>query len=141
MTITPANGAKQADPSAGITVTAAGETPTHVTVRTSGDAVTGGLSRSGTVWRSRWALDVLQAYTVTATASGKGGTVTSTSAFRTLTPGQTFTTEILEGYHQAYGVGMPIILYFSQRITDKGGGRTGPAGHHVGAGGRVLGLG
>jgi lipoprotein-anchoring transpeptidase ErfK/SrfK len=54
-----------------------------------------------------------------ATASGHGSTITTTSTFRTLTPGQTFTTEILEGYHQTYGVGMPIILYFSQRITDK----------------------
>ena len=117
--ITPGNGARQADPSGGITVTASGGTLTHVTVRTSGDAVTGSLTQGGTVWRSQWALDVSQAYTVTATASGKGGTATATSAFRTLTPSQTFTTEILEGYHQAYGVGIPIILYFSQRITDK----------------------
>jgi lipoprotein-anchoring transpeptidase ErfK/SrfK len=119
VSIAPANGAKDADPSAGITVTAAGGTLTHVTVRTSGDQVTGALSQGGTMWRSQWALDVSQAYTVTATASGLSGTVTTTSTFRTLTPSQTFTTQIIEGYHQAYGVGMPIILYFSQRITDK----------------------
>ena len=119
VTITPGNGARQANPSAGITVTATGGKLTHVTVRTAGDAVTGGLSQGGTVWRSQWALDVSQAYTVTATASGPGGTVTTTSAFRTLTPAATFTTEILEGYGQTYGVGMPIILYFSQPITDK----------------------
>jgi lipoprotein-anchoring transpeptidase ErfK/SrfK len=119
VTITPANGAKDADPSAGITVTAAGGTLTHVSVNTSGDPVAGGLSQGGTVWRSQWALAVSQAYTVTATASGHGSTTTVTSAFRTLTPRATFTTEILEGYHQSYGVGMPIILYFSQRITDK----------------------
>jgi len=119
VTITPANGAKDADPSGGITVTAARGTLTHVAVRSSGEAVPGGLSQGGTVWRSRWALDVSQAYTVTATASGRDGRVTATSTFRTLTPSQTFTTEILEGYQQTYGVGMPIILYFSQRITDK----------------------
>jgi lipoprotein-anchoring transpeptidase ErfK/SrfK len=119
VTITPANGAAQADPSAGITVTAAGGTLTNVTVRNSGDQVTGTMSQGGTVWRSQWALDVSTAYTVTATASGHGGTATVTSTFRTLTPSQTFTTEILEGYQQSYGVGMPIILYFSQRITDK----------------------
>ena len=119
ITITPANGAKDADPSGGITVTAAGGTLTHVSVRSSGEAVPGGLSQGGTVWRSQWALDVSQAYKVTATASGRGGTVTTTSAFRTLTPSQTFTTEILEGYQQTYGVGQPIILYFSQKITDK----------------------
>ena len=56
---------------------------------------------------------------MTATASGKGGTATVTSTFRTLTPSQTFTTEILQGYDQSYGVGQPIILYFSQKITDR----------------------
>ena len=119
VTITPGNGAKDADPSAGITVTAAGGTLTHVSVSTSGDPVSGGLSQGGTVWRSQWALDVSQAYTVTATASGPGGTVTVTSAFRTLTPSQTFRTYTPLGYRATYGVGMPIILYFSQRITDK----------------------
>jgi len=119
VTITPGNGAKDADPSAGITVTAAGGTLTHVGVSTSGDPVSGGLSQAGTVWRSQWALDVSQAYTVTATASGPGGTVTVTSAFRTLTPSQTFRTYTPLGYRATYGVGMPIILYFSQRITDK----------------------
>ena len=119
VTITPGNGAKDADPSAGITATAAGGTLTHVSVSTSGDPVSGGLSQAGTVWRSQWALDVSQAYTVTATASGPGGTVTVTSAFRTLTPSQTFRTYTPLGYRATYGVGMPIILYFSQRITDK----------------------
>jgi lipoprotein-anchoring transpeptidase ErfK/SrfK len=116
VTISPANGTANADPSAGITVTATGGTLTDVTVRTRGDAVPGVLSQGGRVWHSRWALDVSQGYTVTATASG-GGTATST--FRTLTPSRTFTTEIFEGYGQSYGVGMPIILYFSTPITDK----------------------
>jgi len=118
--ITPANGAADADPSAGITVTATRGTLTNVTVRTSGDAVSGRLSQGGRVWRSQWALDVSQAYTITATSSRSGGgTVTTTSTFRTLTPSRTFSTEILEGYDQTYGVGMPVILYFSQPITDK----------------------
>ena len=118
--ITPANGAADADPSAGITVTATGGTLKNVTVHTTGDAVSGRLSQGGTVWRSQWTLDVSQAYTVTAVASRSGGgTVTTTSTFRTLTPSRTFTTEILEGNDQSYGVGMPIILYFSQPIADK----------------------
>jgi len=119
VTITPANGATGADPSAGITVTATRGTLKNVTVRTPGDAVSGSLSQGGTVWHSQWTLDVSQSYTVTAIASGSGGTVTTTSTFRTLTPSRTFSTEILEGYNQSYGVGMPIILYFSQHITDK----------------------
>jgi hypothetical protein len=65
-------------------------------------------------------LDVSQAHTLTATAARPGGgTVTNISTFRTLTPSRTFRTQILEGYQQTYGVGMPIILYFSQSITDK----------------------
>jgi len=119
VTITPADGAARADPSAGITVTAAGGTLTHVIVHTPGDPVSGSMSDGDKVWHSQATLDVSQSYTVTATASGHGGTVTDTSRFRTLTPGQTFTTEIVEGYKQTYGVGMPIILYFSHKITDE----------------------
>ena len=121
VTITPGNGAAGVDPSAGVTVTATRGTLTNVTVRTTGDPVPGQLSQGGHVWHSRWALNVSQAYTVTATAAapGHGGTVTSTSTFRTLTPGETFRTYIFEGYHQTYGVGMPIMLIFSQPITDR----------------------
>jgi lipoprotein-anchoring transpeptidase ErfK/SrfK len=75
--------------------------------------------RGGT-WHSRWALDVAQTYTVTATASAKGGGIaTATSTFRTLAPARTFRTQIFEGYQQTYGVGIPVILTFSQPITDK----------------------
>jgi lipoprotein-anchoring transpeptidase ErfK/SrfK len=119
VTITPANGATGADPSAGITVTATRGTLTNVAVHTPGEAVPGQLSQGGTVWHSQWTLDVSKSYTVTATASGHDRTVTETSSFRTLTPSQTFSTEILEGYGQSYGVGMPIILYFSTRITNR----------------------
>ena len=42
-----------------------------------------------------------------------------TSTFRTLAPSRTFRTEIFEGYGQKYGVGMPVILTFSEPITDK----------------------
>lgn len=120
VTITPANGSAGADPSGGITVTATDGTLSNVTVRTPGDPVEGSLSQGGRVWHSRWALDVSQTYTVTATASRPGAASTTTvSRFRTLTPSRTFRTEIFEGYGQTYGVGMPIILYFNQPITDK----------------------
>ena len=119
ITITPANGAAAADPSTGITVTAASGALTGVTVRTSGGTVPGRLSQDRRVWHSLWALGVSQSYTVIATATSGRRATTATSAFRTLTPVRTFSTEILEGYGQTYGVGMPIILYFSQPITDK----------------------
>jgi lipoprotein-anchoring transpeptidase ErfK/SrfK len=120
VTITPANGTADADPSAGITVTATDGTLSNVTVRTSGDPVAGLLSPGGTVWHSERTLDVSQTYTVTARASRpSGGTVTSLSTFRTLTPSRTFETKIFEGYDQTYGVGIPIILDFSQPILNK----------------------
>ena len=120
VTITPGNGSRGADPSKGITVTASGGTLKNVSVHTAGDPVTGSYSAGNTSWHSTWALNVSQSYTVTVTAAASNGsTVTKTAAFRTLTPASTFTTEILEGAGQSYGVGMPIILYFSQRITNR----------------------
>ncbi len=118
--ITPANGAANAGPSAGITVFAVHGTLKNVTVHTSAGSVTGSLSPDGKVWHSQWTLGTAQSYTVTATASeGSSGTVTTASSFRTLTPGQTFRAEIFEGDNQTYGVGMPIILTFSQPITNR----------------------
>jgi lipoprotein-anchoring transpeptidase ErfK/SrfK len=118
--ITPGNGANAADPSKGITVTAAGGTLKSVTVATAGDPVAGTYSADHTSWHSTWALNVSQSYTVTTTAVTSGGvTTTKTAAFRTLTPGSTFSTNIFEGYEQSYGVGMPIILTFSAPVQDK----------------------
>jgi len=119
VSITPANGSTSAQPGQGITVTATHGKLSNVTVATAGDPVSGTMNAAGTVWHSTWALDVSQRYTVTAKAAGSGKAVTQTSTFRTLTPAQTFTTQIYEGSGQTYGVGMPIILYFSQQVTDK----------------------
>jgi lipoprotein-anchoring transpeptidase ErfK/SrfK len=118
--ITPADGTKDADPSAGITVTATKGTLKNVVVHTSGGAVTGRLSQGGKVWHSDWTLGTSQSYTVQATAEHTtDGTVTASSSFRTLTPSHTFQTEIFEGYDQTYGVGMPIMLTFSEPVTNR----------------------
>jgi lipoprotein-anchoring transpeptidase ErfK/SrfK len=118
--ITPSNGSHGVSPSAGISVAALKGTVTSVTVRTAGDAVSGRLSDDGKTWHSSARnLDVSQGYTVTATGTVGGEKVTTTSTFRTLTPAQTFSTMIYEGYDQTYGVGMPIMLTFSQPITNK----------------------
>ena len=118
--ITPANGSKAANPSAGIAVTAARGTLRSVAVRSAAGAVPGTFSRGRTAWHSDWALSVGQHYTVTAVDAQAGQSPsTTTSAFRTLNPAHTVQAQIFEGYQQTYGVGMPIILTFSQPITDK----------------------
>jgi lipoprotein-anchoring transpeptidase ErfK/SrfK len=120
LSITPASGSANVSPAQGITVTATQGKISGVTVTTSGEPVSGTMNAARTAWHSTWALNVSQSYTVTARATGTSGhTVTRTSTFRTLAPAQTFTTQILEGQGQTYGVGMPIILYFSQHITNK----------------------
>jgi len=118
LSITPAGGGVDSTPDRGITVTASGATIRSVTIRTGGDPVIGTLNAAGTLWRSRWALDVAQHYTVIATAIGASGQATTrTTSFRTFTPRQTFTAHIVEGFNQTYGVGMPIVLYLSRPIV------------------------
>jgi lipoprotein-anchoring transpeptidase ErfK/SrfK len=120
--ITPADGSRGVNPSRGITVTATMGKVASVTVTTSGHAVAGTVTGGGKTlhWHSRWALGFSQTYTVTAAGTDASGRqITATSTFRTLTPAQTFQTEIYEGAGQTYGVGMPIMLSFSQPITNR----------------------
>jgi lipoprotein-anchoring transpeptidase ErfK/SrfK len=120
LSITPTSGSVDSTPNLGITVRAVGGRVASVIVRTSGDLVTGTLNAAGTVWHSTWALDVSQRYVVVASAIGPSGKpVAQTSSFRTFTPKATFSAEIVEGYRQTYGVGMPIILYLSRPIVDR----------------------
>jgi lipoprotein-anchoring transpeptidase ErfK/SrfK len=120
LSITPVGGGIDTVPNRGITVRAVGGRISKVNVRSEGDAVTGMLNAAGTAWRSTWALNVSQRYTVTATAAGTSGRpVTRTSSFRTFTPKRTFDTKVIEGRDQTYGIGMPIVLYFSRPIADR----------------------
>jgi lipoprotein-anchoring transpeptidase ErfK/SrfK len=120
VTISPVTGAKSARTDRGITVTTDGGTLTAVTAAVGGQAVPGTMNSAKTRWHSTWALSPAQRYSVTAKATDSDGhATTQTSSFRTLTPAQTFRTQIFEGYHKTYGVGMPIMLTFSEPITNK----------------------
>jgi lipoprotein-anchoring transpeptidase ErfK/SrfK len=123
LTITPGNGSTGADPATGITVTAAHGTISSVKVSGAGltgqRAVTGTLNSAKTSWHSTWTLPVDQKLTVTATGTGSGHTVTQTSTFTTKHPARTVTTQIFEGYNKQYGVGMPILLTFSQPVRNR----------------------
>ena len=124
LSITPASGSTGANPSKGITVTASKGTIKSVTVTGDGltgqRAVTGTLNSAKTAWHTTWALPVDQTLTVTATGvDSSGHSVTQTSTFKTLRPAQTVTTHIFEGYKDKYGVGMPIMLTFSQPVENR----------------------
>jgi lipoprotein-anchoring transpeptidase ErfK/SrfK len=120
VTITPANGSKNVKTTDRITVTASRSKLTGVTVNTKGTQVVGSFSQGNTVWRSKWTLGTSQKFLVTATAvTPAGRTFVTTSSFHTFTPARTFQTQIFEGSGQSYGVGMPVMLTFSQPIDDK----------------------
>jgi lipoprotein-anchoring transpeptidase ErfK/SrfK len=120
LSITPASGSSGVNPARGITVAIPHGKITSVHVTTAGGPTGGTLSNGGSTWRSPWALAVSQRYTVTARAvTSSGQSLTRTSTFRTLTPGQTAQTMIFEGYRKTYGVGMPIMLTFSHAVTNK----------------------
>jgi lipoprotein-anchoring transpeptidase ErfK/SrfK len=120
VTITPAQGTGRVPLGTRITVHAANGTVRDVKIQTSGDPVTGRLSDNNTVWTSRSVLNASRRFTVVATVGGSGGkTVSATSSFRTAKPKRTFSAMTLLGYHQHYGVGIPIILNFNHAITRK----------------------
>jgi lipoprotein-anchoring transpeptidase ErfK/SrfK len=120
LAITPATGTKAAQPGQGITVTTAKGKLTHVSAESGGAPVAGTMNSAGTQWHSTWALSVSASYSVTASATAPGSKpVTKTSTFTTLAPSTTFQTQIFEGAGQSYGVGMPIILKFSEPIVNK----------------------
>ena len=118
--ITPATGSGQADPGAGVTVAVSRGTLENVTVTRGPDPVSGSFNALRTSWHTSWPLLPAHSYTVTATAIDKHRrAVTKTSTFRTLRPQEAFSTQIIEGYHAVYGVGMPVILTFSHPVLPK----------------------
>jgi lipoprotein-anchoring transpeptidase ErfK/SrfK len=120
ITITPTTGRTDTRPERGITVKVLGGKISTVVAHAGGERVTGTVNAAGTVWHSRWPLNVSRRYAVSATAIGPSGTaITRHASFRTFTPSRTVTARIIEGYHQTYGVGMPIILYFSGPVTHR----------------------
>jgi lipoprotein-anchoring transpeptidase ErfK/SrfK len=120
LVFTPGSGSMGVDPGNPLTVKAIGGTIRTVIV--TGDTVSGSLNRRHTVWQSNSTqpLPLQKTFTLTVKAENKSGhIVKQTSTFRTLSPRRTFDAKITEGSRQTYGVGMPIILTFSQPITNR----------------------
>ena len=122
--ITPAAGASGVRPDVPIRVLALSGRLINVTVRAGGRDVAGQMNPRATGWKSRWALTPGASYVVRATAGNSAGkTVTAMSRFRTLRPGKTFSASLdwtlAANQGRPYGVGLPIILNFSQPVQDK----------------------
>jgi lipoprotein-anchoring transpeptidase ErfK/SrfK len=96
----------------------------HVVVRAHGRDVPGHVNPQATEWTSRWALTPGASYMVQATAGNSAGkTVTAMSKFRTLRPARTFSAALdwilAANQGRSYGVGLPIIVNFSQPVQNK----------------------
>jgi lipoprotein-anchoring transpeptidase ErfK/SrfK len=122
--ITPATGARSVRPDLPVRVLALRGRLIKVTVRAGDRDVAGQMNRQGTEWTSLWGLTPGTAFVVRATAGNSAGkTVTATSRFRTLRPGNTFSAwldwTLAANQGRSYGVGLPIILDFSRPVGDK----------------------
>lgn len=120
--ISPRNGTTEARPDQGISL-AARTVPSLGTVQVTanGKALEGALSADGMQWRSRWPLSVGRTYDVTATSTAAGGKVTTVKTrFTTASAQRTVhSTLVGPGDGQTVGVGMPIVLSFSQPVYNK----------------------
>jgi lipoprotein-anchoring transpeptidase ErfK/SrfK len=119
--ITPASGTGDARPDQGISLAAAGRSLGTVQVTANGKPIEGELDAGGARWRSRWPLAPGRAYDVTATATAAGGKVTTvTSRFTTAQAARTVHASVTgPGDGATVGVGMPIMLNFSQPVYNK----------------------
>ncbi len=118
VSITPANGSTDVKTTRGVSVTVTHGKIQNVSV-TAGSVHAGGTLQGQTAWHTVWPLHPATRYTVTVTARGTDGkTTTSTSTFKTRRPAGTFSASTLLG-NQTYGVGMPILINFSQAVDPR----------------------
>jgi lipoprotein-anchoring transpeptidase ErfK/SrfK len=122
--ITPATGARHVRPDLPIRVLATHGRLLAVSVRRGGRTVPGQMNPAGTEWLSRRALAPGAAYIVEATAGNSAGkTAVAESKFRTLRPRFVLSASLdwtlAANQGRPYGVGLPIILNFSQPVRDK----------------------
>jgi len=122
--ITPATGSKHVRPDLPIRVLATKGHLLAVTMRRSGRMVPGQMNPAGTEWLSRRALAPGTAYVVEATAGNSAGkTAVAESKFRTLRPRVALSASLdwtlAANQGQPYGVGLPIILNFSEPVRNK----------------------
>jgi lipoprotein-anchoring transpeptidase ErfK/SrfK len=108
-------------PDLGVSVTARRGVLARVSVTSAtGQSVAGSFTSGAVTWHTTWALAPAQTYRVAATAVNSHGTRTVTAGtFRTLAPAHTFTASAGMTAGQTVGVGMAIMVTFSQPIVNK----------------------
>jgi lipoprotein-anchoring transpeptidase ErfK/SrfK len=119
--ITPVNGTGRVRPDLPISVLVTGGRLLNVTVFTKGTKVAGRPTPDGRGWQSRWNLEPDTAYHVMATALGEDGrTHTVTSSFKTARAKQIIAATVTAPSNgETVGVGMPIMLHFDHKVTNK----------------------
>lgn len=122
--ITPASGVRGVRPDLPVRVRALSGRLINVSVSAGGRDAAGRLNPRATEWTSRWAMAPGAAYVVRATARNSAGkAVTVMSKFWTLRSAKTFSAwldwTLAASQGRTYGVGLPIILDFSQPVQDK----------------------
>jgi lipoprotein-anchoring transpeptidase ErfK/SrfK len=116
--ISPANGSRNVKTSRGVSVTVTHGKIRNVSV-TAGHLTAAGTLQGQTAWHTVWPLHAATRYTVTVTVTGTDGKTTkTTSTFRTQRPSGTFTASTILG-DQTYGVGIPIVIQFTQAVDPR----------------------
>ncbi len=126
LTVSPAADATNVSPTEPVVVTATGGKLQSVTVAAGGKTVDGSLDANGQTWRSSGTLSYGQTYTVTASlVDSTGAPVQKTCSFSTLKPAATVSVSFQANALAmlktggTYGVGQPVIVYFSRAVSDK----------------------
>jgi lipoprotein-anchoring transpeptidase ErfK/SrfK len=126
LTVSPKAGATKVSPTDSVTVAADGGKLQSVTVTAGGKKVSGSMQSDGVTWRSSGNLGYGKTYKVTASVlDSTGAPVQKTSTFSTVKPhaiaGITFQANGLGTLKTGgtYGVGQPVIIAFSEPVTDK----------------------
>jgi lipoprotein-anchoring transpeptidase ErfK/SrfK len=128
VTVAPGPDARDVDPLAQVSVTAAAGILTDVTmVNDAGKPIDGIMTPDGTSWKPAVPLGYGRTYTITAASRGtRGVTSTLVSRFATLTPGNqtkvSLNTTSGAGLREGgvYGVGIVVVAHFDEPIVDRG---------------------
>jgi lipoprotein-anchoring transpeptidase ErfK/SrfK len=120
LTLSPADNASGVRLDAHAKVTASGGKLRSVAVTGAGQQLTGALSSDGRTWTSSGALQPSTRYQVLVTTVNHDGVASRhASAFTTLTPQGTLGASIMPLDGETVGVGMPIVIWFNQPVSDR----------------------